>query len=130
MIKQKFHVCCAKGNPWISEDVDTVSIRDLDNIPLAIPEPLKMFYSYLSKAWGSSEHCLCIRLKALYCHAGPGHGRIGIVCISDIKDLAAQDVFVRPLVDIEGEESGNVSADRYVIVSTEYPLSSATAHFY
>ena len=54
---------------------------------------------------------------------------IGIVCISDIKDLAAQDVFVRPLVDIEGEESGNVSADRYVIVSTEYPLSSATAHF-
>ena len=77
VIKQKFHVCCAKGNPWISEDVDTVSIRDLDNIPLAIP---RTFENVLQ-------------------------------------------------LSIEGEESGNVSADRYVIVSTEYPLSSATAHF-
>lgn len=130
VIKQKFHVCCAKGNPWISEDVDTVSIRDLDNIPLAIPRTFENVLQLSFQKLGVHPNIACVSGSRLYTvMLAQAMAGIGIVCISDVKDLAAQDVFVRPLVDIEGEESGNVSADRYVIVSTEYPLSSATAHF-
>lgn len=130
VIKQKFHVCCAKGNPWISEDVDKVSIRDLDNIPLAIPRTFENVLRLSFQKFGVNPNITCVSGSRLYTvMLAQAMAGIGIVCISDVKDLAAKDVFVHPLVDIEGEKSGDVSADRHVIVSSEHPLSSATAHF-
>ena len=104
--------------------------RDLDNIPLAIPRTFENVLQLSFQKYGVNPNITCISGSRLYTvMLAQAMAGIGIVCISDVKDLAAKDVFVRPLVDIEGVKSGDVSADRQIIVSSEHPLSSATAHF-
>ena len=129
-VEQQLCAYCRRDNPWLPSTGETVPLRALDRVPLAISRGFEPLLTDVFQRADVRPVVMSVSTSrsnpSMWAKAG---AMVAVICADDAAAFDDADMFCRPLAAEDSAVTGELKAARSFVVAKGRSLSAAAQRF-